>query len=92
MRYWRKTFWQPCQKAKEEAIRNDILKNGVSSKETRPALSSLNDELNEVADELREKQKEALISDDMNQYKVKGSEEVWSSALSKNKGNVSLIR
>ena len=83
---------EKIQKAKEEAIRNDILKNGVSSKETRPALSSLNDELNEVADELREKQKEALISDDMNQYKVKGSEEVWSSALSKNKGNVSLIR
>ena len=53
--------------------------------EIRPALSDLGDELTEAAEELKDKQKESLISDDLQQYKVKGSEAMWSDALSKNK-------
>ena len=48
-------------------------------------MSDLGDELTEAAEELKDKQKESLISDDLQQYKVKGSEAMWSDALSKNK-------
>jgi hypothetical protein len=58
--------------------------------EFRP-LAPLTDELNDVAKEQKERQKEALLSSDLSQYKVKGSSEVWNSALSKTKGNLDLI-
>ena len=83
---------EKIEKAKEDAFRSDLIANGGSSAaKSRPALASLNDELNEVADELKQKQKEAFANDDLSQYKVKGSEEVWSSALSKSKGKLNMI-
>merc|ERR1739844_784988 len=83
------------EKSKGEAIKSSLLteetnsNNGIS-KEFRP-LASLTDELNDVAKEQKEKQKERLLSSDLSQYKVKGSSEVWNSALSKTKGNLDLI-
>merc|ERR1712228_296401 len=58
--------------------------------EFRP-LAPLTDELNDVAKQQKEAQKERLLSSDLSQYKVKGSSEVWNSALSKTKGSLDLI-
>ena len=69
-------FWQ---------FRSNLLSKEDTLHENRPALSDLGDELTEAAEELKDKQKESLISDDLQQYKVKGSEAMWSDALSKNK-------
>jgi hypothetical protein len=82
------------EKTKSEAIKSSLLtetnSNNKKLSEFRP-LAPLTDELNDVAKEQKERQKEALLSSDLSQYKVKGSSEVWNSALSKTKGNLDLI-
>lgn len=73
------------EKAKEEAIKNELVKaNGTTTNDFRP-LSSLTQELNQVADELKKKQKEAFLDENLTQYKIKGSDETWSSTLAKSK-------
>ena len=69
----------------KKQFRSNLLSKENALHEIRPALSDLGDELTKAAEELKDKQKESLISDDLQQYKVKGSEAMWSDALSKNK-------
>merc|ERR1712062_289178 len=76
---------EKIEKTKEEAIRSNLLSKENAVHDIRPALSDLGDELTEAAEELKDKQKESLISDDLQKYKVKGYEAMWSDALSKNK-------
>ena len=76
---------------KSKAIKSSILaQNGTSANEYRP-MAPLSDELDEVAKDMQQKTKERLLTGDLSQYKVKGSEEVWNSALAKSKGNLNLV-
>ena len=80
------------EKAKSEAIKSSILSENPSkdASEFRP-LAPLTDELNDVAKEQKKRQKDALLGSDLSQYTVKGSSDVWNSALTKSKGNLDLI-
>ena len=81
---------QTVDKAKGEAIKSSLLTSDNGHQNGRP-LQPLGEELNEVAQEMQQRQKEALLSTDLDQYKVKGSDEVWESALNKNKGRLNLV-
>merc|ERR1719510_432941 len=82
--------------AKSDAIKSSLLASenegtiSLTKGQMRP-LAPLTEELNEAAKEMQQKQKEAFLCQDLSQYQVKGSKEVWSSALSKNKGNLNMI-
>merc|ERR1739844_12098 len=81
------------EKTKSESIKNSIVAeqtNGKISGDFRP-LAPLTDELDDVAKEQKERMKERLLTSDLSQYTVKGSSEVWNSALTKSKGNLDLI-
>lgn len=82
------------EKAKGEAIKSSILSsssNDVNREEESSSLAPLGQELQEAAKEMQQKQKEAFLGADLSQYSVKGSEDVWRSALSQNKGKLNLI-
>ena len=61
------------EKTKSEAIKSTLLTENPNKKlsEFRP-LAPLTDELNDVAKQQKEAQKERLLSSDLSQYKVKG--------------------
>ena len=76
---------------KSKAIKNNILAaNGTSTKDFRP-MAPLSEELDDVARDMQQKTKERLLTGDLSQYKVKGTEEVWKSALAQSKGKLNLV-
>ena len=79
------------EETKSKAIKNNILAaNGTSTKDFRP-MAPLSEELDDVAKDMQQKTKERLLTGDLSQYKVKGSEEVWKSALAQSKGKLNLV-
>ena len=79
------------EETKSKAIKSNILAaNGTSTKDFRP-MAPLSEELDDVARDMQQKTKERLLTGDLSQYKVKGSEEVWKSALAQSKGKLNLV-
>ena len=79
------------KKTKSDAIKNRILaENGKTTEDFRP-MAPLTDELDEAAKDMQQKTKERLLTGDLSQYKVKGSEDVWNSVLAQSKGNLNLV-
>jgi hypothetical protein len=59
------------EKTQADDIKTSLMKaNGTSAKAMNRPLAPLDAELDQVADELKQKQKEVLLSEDLNQYKV----------------------
>ena len=79
------------QKTKSDAIKNSILaENGKTSEDFRP-MEPLTEELDQAAKEMQKKTKERLLTGDLSQYKVKGSDDTWNSVLAQSKGNLNLV-
>ena len=74
--------------SQEAAIAKSISSNAKKagkSPSMKPLASSMNDELEEAAEELKQKQQEELdklkLNMDFSQYKIKGDDDQWNSAL-----------
>ena len=79
------------EKAKSEAIKSSLLSSASNGSSGIKALVPLEEEMQDAAKEMQEKQREAFLEADLTQYKIKGSDDVWKSALSQNQGNLNMI-
>ena len=78
-------FVSSVARVKGDAIKSSLIKDqGKDGENVRP--------LQPLSKEMQDAAKEAFLADsDLSQFKVKGSDEVWSTALSQSKGKVSML-
>lgn len=85
-----------CVQHLNEILEKDVEKTLTSKKEVNmtPVLKSMQQELNEAADELKKKQKkelEKLKKDNLTQFAIKGSEDEWGKTLQQTKSGKNII-
>lgn len=85
-----------CVQHLNEILEKDVEKTLTSKKEVNmtPVLKSMQQELNEAADELKKKQKkelDKLKKDNLTQFAIKGSEDEWGKALQESKSGKNII-